>query len=767
MKRFRSGFLFLLICLLLSFAFAEGSGTLVLPSDTHWIEDEAFMGLESVEEIVLPDKVFEIGARAFANSSIKRINLPQNVYQIGEDAFANCDSLTVTVYESSYAYYYCAANHIPYVVLAKPTPTPTPAPTPEPTPEPEVTVTPGGVQTIPPEGEAVVYINNDVLYALGLTAPSTMDELFIAVDAASMLDRLGMVSEEYAHMAAVFRRFDPSFTADDLYRLVAQGTISNIGQADRPFSSGALFVVTDDPLAVDSPYVSFVPGTAPMPTPSTAPTPTATPMPTDGLTAYVRQDWLDSFGLETPGSVDEMLSAMNAAADCGMYGLAAQSYTDFISLFRTVDASFDQRQLDLLIAAGELWSFIETEDPFNAGALFVVSKSADFGDYQVFVPGAAPVPTPTPTPKPTPRPLDGLTAYVSEEWLANLGLEAPGSVNELIYAVEAVGDFGLCGMAAQNYQDYLAAFQAVDSTFDSDKLTLLLAAGEMSNWVETTEPFRTGALFVISDSLPDEYADDYTVFVAGLNPKPTPTPTPKPTYKPADGLIAYVNETWLANLGLEPPAGVNDILSAMNSAGDFDVCGIAAKDVQDFVAVFRVVEPTFEAEKIDLLLASAELWNWTVNDDPFLTDALFVVSDSLPDVYAGDYAVFTARPISPTPTPHPTANPSAGRTVYANQDLMAELGLVPPSTVDELLAAIKFTEQQDHTTLAAESYDQFLSVFRAVDPAFEAEKVMLMIAAGQLTGWEETDDPFSTFALFVVSDSPPNVYKGSYILFAP
>jgi len=77
---------------------------LVLPQKTAFIEAEAFCQTESIGEVVLPEGIEEIGARAFAESSLLAINLPTSLLYIADDAFAGCGELVVSVVGGTYAY---------------------------------------------------------------------------------------------------------------------------------------------------------------------------------------------------------------------------------------------------------------------------------------------------------------------------------------------------------------------------------------------------------------------------------------------------------------------------------------------------------------------------------------------------------------------------------------------------------------------------------------------------------------------------------------
>ena len=81
-------FQFILI-LCLSLTLCASATVLTLPTGVKTIETEAFYGDTSLDEVILPEGVTTIGARAFANSSVKKINLPSSLTTINSTAFNN------------------------------------------------------------------------------------------------------------------------------------------------------------------------------------------------------------------------------------------------------------------------------------------------------------------------------------------------------------------------------------------------------------------------------------------------------------------------------------------------------------------------------------------------------------------------------------------------------------------------------------------------------------------------------------------------------
>jgi len=84
--------------------------TLTLPASLKVIEEEAFYGVQSVSEVVIPEGVAEIRSKAFANSSLSVIHLPSTLSFIAKDALPASDALTVIVVEGCYAHDWAVEN---------------------------------------------------------------------------------------------------------------------------------------------------------------------------------------------------------------------------------------------------------------------------------------------------------------------------------------------------------------------------------------------------------------------------------------------------------------------------------------------------------------------------------------------------------------------------------------------------------------------------------------------------------------------------------
>ena len=112
-----SWLLVLLAAFLFTFlpASAARAATLRLPTGLTMIEEQAFYGNTSLDEVIVPEGVTEIGSEAFAGCGIKIITLPITLNSIANDAFTGCDDMTVRAHEGSYAYSW-AVEHQYYVV---------------------------------------------------------------------------------------------------------------------------------------------------------------------------------------------------------------------------------------------------------------------------------------------------------------------------------------------------------------------------------------------------------------------------------------------------------------------------------------------------------------------------------------------------------------------------------------------------------------------------------------------------------------------------
>ena len=103
--------------ILLAYLLFDGNDILTLPASLTALEDEAFVGMPSTE-IVLPDGIKTIGARAFAdNQNLVLINLPKSVASVAPDAFSGCNHLTLLCTEGSFGAHYAQTYDIPCILI--------------------------------------------------------------------------------------------------------------------------------------------------------------------------------------------------------------------------------------------------------------------------------------------------------------------------------------------------------------------------------------------------------------------------------------------------------------------------------------------------------------------------------------------------------------------------------------------------------------------------------------------------------------------------
>ena len=81
-----------------------------LPAALKTIDEKAFYGDTSIDKVVLSEKVTEIRARAFANSSLSQINLPDSITFIDDSAFDGPEKVSVAANKGTYAYDWAVNN---------------------------------------------------------------------------------------------------------------------------------------------------------------------------------------------------------------------------------------------------------------------------------------------------------------------------------------------------------------------------------------------------------------------------------------------------------------------------------------------------------------------------------------------------------------------------------------------------------------------------------------------------------------------------------
>ena len=88
---------------------------LKLPDGLLLIREEAFMGDTSLPpSVTIPDRVTEIGARAFAGSSVRLMYIPATVTTFGEDIFDGCEGIALSGIRGSAAHLYADEYGIPF-----------------------------------------------------------------------------------------------------------------------------------------------------------------------------------------------------------------------------------------------------------------------------------------------------------------------------------------------------------------------------------------------------------------------------------------------------------------------------------------------------------------------------------------------------------------------------------------------------------------------------------------------------------------------------
>ncbi len=91
--------------------------TVILEEGIRYIGDDAFCGVRSLKEIILPESLEVIGNGVFRRCNLKTLKIPVRVREIGQDTFSKDSDITLTVSYGSYAEQYCKKNIIPYTSL--------------------------------------------------------------------------------------------------------------------------------------------------------------------------------------------------------------------------------------------------------------------------------------------------------------------------------------------------------------------------------------------------------------------------------------------------------------------------------------------------------------------------------------------------------------------------------------------------------------------------------------------------------------------------
>ena len=108
----------LTLCLILLAmpALADADHVLTLPGAMTEVQEEAFMGLGGIEQVILPEGLRTIGDRAFADiPTLCEITIPQSVTEIGEDIVSGSSSaILVKCAPGSEAMSYARNNNLDY-----------------------------------------------------------------------------------------------------------------------------------------------------------------------------------------------------------------------------------------------------------------------------------------------------------------------------------------------------------------------------------------------------------------------------------------------------------------------------------------------------------------------------------------------------------------------------------------------------------------------------------------------------------------------------
>ena len=93
----------ILLCATAGCAALAEADMLKLPTALKRIETEAFYGDQAIRNVVVPEGVKRIGARAFHGSGLRMIQLPASVTAIDGDPFDGSDKVRVVAPEGAYA----------------------------------------------------------------------------------------------------------------------------------------------------------------------------------------------------------------------------------------------------------------------------------------------------------------------------------------------------------------------------------------------------------------------------------------------------------------------------------------------------------------------------------------------------------------------------------------------------------------------------------------------------------------------------------------
>ena len=103
------------LLLALGLAGTAAAERLILPKNTKTVDNEAFLGAQYIDEVVLPDSIRFINSKAFAGTSIVEVALPNHVVYIADDAFEDTGLRTVIAKEGTLGYLWAQSRGLAIV----------------------------------------------------------------------------------------------------------------------------------------------------------------------------------------------------------------------------------------------------------------------------------------------------------------------------------------------------------------------------------------------------------------------------------------------------------------------------------------------------------------------------------------------------------------------------------------------------------------------------------------------------------------------------
>ena len=602
---------------------------------------------------------------------------------------------------------------------------------------------------VPVFGDPQAYIYQEALDQLGFAEPPA--DIYVYMEMAAALGMYTLAADCDESAIHAIMEADPSLTEEEANLIFASGQL-DYTQSATPFARGALLVGSKTAPEAGSGYVLLSGAND------------------TGKKAYIQQEWLDRLGLSMPRTTDELTACINAGylydpngnGIMDEVGIVAKEDADYCIAWQVFDPSFNAEKVNLLMAVGDLYSWMLSDTPFDEDAMVVVTDDAlpAGSGYVQLGGGSAPTPQPTGTPRPTPVPDGDVKVYIHEEAMAAI-LDAfdVATLDDIYIWEEVAAAVGLIPLAADNADAAMEALVEICG-YNHEQAALLLAAGEI-NFTESSDPFNEYGLVVASAYAPTGSYVLYEVYlesVPDITPRPTatPRPTPDPNAPTPDGDVkVYVlEEAMYAVMEAFGVSTLDDIYIWEEIAAAVGLIPLASDDGN--AAMEALVEICgYNHEQAALLLAAGEI-NFTESSDPFNEYALVVASGFAPTGIYVLYEDYLANlpDITPTPTPAGTPVPpvsDSDAVVYIYQPVLDLLGLEKPMTIYECM---EIAAEVGMYCLAAEDADAAVLAIMTVDASMNAEHATLLLAAGEVS-YVESDDPFNETAFLVASDTPP------------